>query len=206
MGKVKTAGYAERKVDVNKATYQFTFEETKKNAFDSVKATDQAVEKYLKALKDKGFDIKMFRLEDQSNSRNSSYNSDSITAHSVKRISYECQADTALINIFNAVAAENAVNVYISVEFTFENEKELKKELLQEAVRNSKEKAEIIALANGEKVVGIDHADFDRYGDMDDADDQPIMYKAAGMNLLADELSERQETVSETVYITWNIE
>ena len=203
MGKIKVRGYAQEKVEVDKCEYNICFECTNSLQEDAIKRVNDNCELFLTKLKESGVDLKDIRLTGDDIS--DSYYQKNKKSYS-RCISYTSDASVKTNNFILNLIKDNKIVADVRTNYFYSKKEELHKELLRRAVEDSRENAEIIALANNNKVISIDYLTFDRY-DYDDVlieDRNVCMPNSVGC--ISDELSNSLEVESEELYITWNIE
>ena len=201
MGKIKVRGYAQRKVEVDECEYTVRFSHTDVYESEAIRRVKENCEAYLSKLKELGFDISKVRLSDDNILRAGSNKTCS------RELKIVTDASVKTNNLMLGIVKDNKIEATITTNYRYSKLAELHKELLSLAVKDSKDKAEIIASASDSKVLNIDYMTFDRY-DCDEDDDvldcQPnVMYEKTCD--LSDELKIDRNFETEEVYITWNI-
>ena len=151
--------------------------------------------------------MKQIHLEEDDISNVNDYNDNGKLMIAKRILSFNTGFDAGFNNRILKIISENDINAYLDTESYISNKKEIHEELLKEAVKDSRRKAELIAMANDQKVKYIDSVEDDRY--MDEDDDSPSFMNIiapAGEGLLSDELRGEELTETEEIYIKWVIE
>lgn len=207
MGTIKVKGYAERKVEADSVCFTITFLSKDIKASSAAEEVKKQCEVFLKEINASGIPAKQIHLEEDDISNVSDYNDGGKLMIAKRILSFNTVFDAAFNNRILKIISENDINAYLDTESYISNKKEIHEELLKEAVKDSRRKAELIAMANDQKVKYIDSVEDDRY--MDEDDDSPSflnMISPAGESLLSDELRGKELTETEEIYIKWVIE
>lgn len=209
MGIIKIKGHASRKVNADKVRYRITFISKDVKASRASEQVKTQCDIFLKAMKELGFDVSGFHLD--SDVIENSYNKDEKEANRI--ISFEIKFDPKINNTIYSIVKKEDLNTDIETDFFLSNRKKLCNELLQEALLDSKRKAELIAEANDQKVkyaeTICDSSDDLRYN-KDYESKERIPMDILGLELndksLSAELSAKQIEEYVDLYVTWVIE
>lgn len=208
MGTIKVKGYVEKEVAADLAEYVISFRGRDIKTSVSVNDARRQSEIFLKEMKDAGFDISQMHLDDD-NIDDYRYD-DRSTKSTNRKKSFKVKFDPKISNLILSIIERNNLNVSIQTRFDISDKKSLHEELLKEAVKESKNRAELIASVNGQTVKYIDSVEDDIYEEEEKID-------VFGMKLLescvpgadayiSDDLQGKLITQSATVYIKWVIE
>ena len=204
MGKIKVRGYAERKIEVDECVYTIRFSHSDVYEAEAIRRVKENSEEFLRKLKEKGIDIRKVHLSDDYITRGGSNKTCS------RELKIVCDASTKTNNFMLNIVKDNKIEASVITNYRYSKTQELHKELLSLAVKDSKEKAEIIASASDSKVLNIDYMTFDRYDTEEDEDycakEMRCDYDEAAVPCsVSDEISNKLNIESEEVFITWNI-
>lgn len=207
MGKLTVRGSAERELSYNEVELSLTFHchaETTSLVLHDI--TEQC-ERFLERIKAAGVNMKDIRVGDHSIDQ--SYNHKKTSVYANREIKMRLKFDMAFINEIMNLIKEQDFAIEFDCDYHLTNKKEIHDELLKEALADSRKKAEFMADAIGQKVVGIDSIDYSGY-----CEDFAISckYAAGGLALpdrtplLSDQLEAPFTTENESVTVSWLIE
>lgn len=209
MGKLMITGKAEREVCYDVVELTVTFCNDDKNSSDAIDTVIRQSEKFLSIIASKGADVSKIRMDDDSLERSSRY--DDKRRSSARRSFCLCTAfDMKFINSISQIIRDENFNAEIKYEYILTNKNEIHKELLKEALDDSRKKAEMIATAVGEKIVGIEEMKLDNIKayirqHMEERELSFVDYYQSETSC-SDELSSPITIETETVNVTWIIE
>lgn len=204
MGKIKVRGYAESKIEVDECVYTVKFSHTDVYESEAIRRVKENCEEFLKVLKEKGFDLTSVHLSEDNILRTG--NNKTCT----RELKIIADASTKTNNFILGIVKDNKIEASVTTSYRYSKMDELHKQLLAIAVKDSKQKAEIIASASDSQVLSIDYMTFDRYEfeDYEDRYENVKCYVDRDNNSsygLSDELSNRLDIEREEVFITWNV-
>ena len=111
------------------------------------------------------------------------------------------------LNHFKDILKKEDFDSDLSIRYFTSNILDIHKELLREAIEDSKAKAEIIASTMGQKIIGIDKVLFgDQFGRIETEEDFFEKKIHCIGSSLSDELSADKQAVKENVEVDWIIE
>lgn len=208
MSVIKVRGVAKRKVlaDIINIEIKFYSEDIKTS-----RATDknnEQCERFLKKFKDVGVDPSFLRLSEDKIISN--YSKSDLKTVS-RTVNFEMPFDARINNAIMKIIKNEDLTVFIDTEFAISNKEQIHKELLQEALIDSKNKAELIASANNQSVKYIDSVS-DNWKDIYDIDKDTssLCGSINGLYLeddsLSAQLSAKYLEEYEAVYVSWVIE
>ena len=207
MSTIKIKGQATRKVYADTIKYRLSFYSKDQKASKAAERTREQCEIFLKDMKEYGFDISKFQLESDEISKE--YNSEEKKA--TRTLIILTDFDPKINNaIFNIIQKED-LTVETKTDYYLSYLDELHKELMQEALLDSRNKAELIASSNNQKVKYaslISEYRDDLWGEDD------VAYRKCGIVrgiLLDDESYSSQLCAKEiehtaTLFVEWEIE
>ena len=122
-----------------------------------------------------------------------------------KSISINVEADLALVEKI-AVLMQSLSEAEYKVYFNLNNQAEKERLVLREAIENSRRSAEIIAASFGEKVVGMETANY-QYSGWDEREKSRGLVKSVSVDFDTEDMSRRLQnptkTVSKSIDIIW---
>lgn len=118
-------------------------------------------EKFLQRLEEAGIDITMIRLQDDSVDQPSYRDEDHVKA--TRTLKFDSDAYADINNFILKVIQEEHIDADISTDYYLSNEGEIRKQLRAEALKDSRENAELLADAAGKTIVGIDTIDMSHH-------------------------------------------
>ena len=161
MGAITVTGFAKRSVAYDRMIITVTFHAWAKTTDQVLTEIESQSEKFLQILKDEGFGIKSIQMKNtdlDEKKNNGSDKSFDISVSGSKSLLLDSPLNMKVINGIQDVIKENKMDASFSVSFYLSDTEELHRELLKEAIEDSRKKAEIIAESVGEKVIGIEEA------------------------------------------------
>ena len=177
MGKVKIIGKAEKEFQPDLCDVDIRFGCLKRTADTASKYVNDQCEKLLSELLEKGFKTdNIVIFSDGVNLRTDSYfrRDDSpkeIIYDAFRGIRLTIPAEQNLINSIRDITENGYKNISFSTTFRISNEYELKKQLIKEAVVDSKAQAFLLAGSMEQKIIGIDTANLSGSSDYTDSED-----------------------------------
>ena len=124
-----------------------------------------------------------------------------------KKIMISAPFHMAFINFIKNVIKDNQMDADFSTRFSFSDVDSLHKKLLREAIEDSKSKAEIIASAMGQKIIGIEEVSSDIHSGCNIEENDSIqmsdIFAVLDNHSISDQLSAKRTTVSERVEVIW---
>lgn len=216
MGTIKIIGTAQRNVPYDVMNITITFNSWEKTPSAALSHVDEQCEKFLSLLKKDGFDIHKLRMSDTKLSQDRVKDDDDdeenewirLEATASIDIKISVKYDMSVLNHIKDILKKENFDADLSIYHYISNILDIHKELLKEAIEDSKAKAEIIASTMGQKLTGIDKVLFgDKYGRIETEEDffEENVHALRGSSL-SDELSADTQTVKECVEVDWIIE
>jgi len=206
-GKIFVRGEAERFVPYDAVKISVNFYKKSRNADEASRSVIKESEAFLKELKKRSVDISSIELEEELHGEETS-RGDRDAVRSERKFTIKTAADIRIINAVIRMIIDNHWSTTVDTSYILTNEEEVRKELMQEAMRNSREKAEIIAAAAGMSVGGLDSVntagrktvyygiDADMFYSMDDDSGA----------LLSEEIAIGEKKLSEEMEVVWLLE
>lgn len=159
MGKLNIIGTAEKKISCNAMYLFLTFSAYEATASRASEKAMQNCDSFLKMLQENQIVISEISLEETKTEKSYSKKEE---YYSVRKIRFSSELDIALLNQFELWIQKVPFNVALSTEFYISNMAEVRKELLREAVEDSRQKAEMLAEAMNQKITGFEEVIMDR--------------------------------------------
>ena len=208
MGKLMIKGEAKRRVEADMETITIRFQSREGTSANAAERVISDSEEFLEIIKELGVDLSSIQLANDDIEQDS-YNDD-IEVTATRELMIEIGYDIRFNNDILDIIQKNNMNVDLEVVHDISNRSALHEELIQEAVADSRKKAELIASATGQKIIGIDEVHLgERYVEsrmdwMCQEKERSIARPRAAM--LSDQLKAPVMTEAETVNVTWIIE
>lgn len=215
MGTIKIIGTAQRNVPYDVMNITITFNSWERTPSAALSHVDEQCEKFLSLLKNEGFDIHKLRMSDTKLSQDRVKADDEeenewlrLEASASIDIKISVKYDMFVLNHIKDILKKENFDADLSIYHYISNILDIHKELLKEAIEDSKAKAEIIASTMGQKLTGIDKVLFgDKYGRIETEEDffEEHVHALRGSSI-SDNLSADTHTVKECVEVDWIIE
>lgn len=158
MSKLSVKGIAEMDFTVDLFKVTIIIRATAPSTGEVIQSGKKKTEQFLAIMKDKlGIEPSCFKLE--ADSVKEEYNNKNNYSYT-KKLSLEINADLAALSRITSLLGE-LNNVEYDVDFDFSDEDEKVKQVIDAAISNSREKAELIASSLGKTIQGVDEISFD---------------------------------------------
>lgn len=161
MGEMIIKGYAERRVECDIIQYILKFIGEGVSVPEAAKKSSDELERFLKIMEENGIGSEVFELGDNSTSKKYRSENEEMPYESKRIITAKMPMNTANADAIMQYITNYQLNVEISDTYSYSHKSELHKELLKEAVDDSRARAEIIASYAGQKIKGIKRIDTD---------------------------------------------
>lgn len=201
----KIIGKSERKINYDIAIISINFLASGKVTFDASAKTLKDCDKFLEEIEKMGIKPSSFSLDNDEVSEGG-YSDDS-DYESERCIKLEIPFDMVIINSIHELLNTKKYNAEFELDYKLSNEKKIHMELMNEAVLDSKEKAEKLAKTLGLKLKGVESLvtdnNFDNYdmmeceGSLKFLSDSPIK---------SNELKSKDTMIRERVEVKWILE
>lgn len=208
MNTIKVKGYASKTFVADKVKYEITFYTVDVNTARASSIVKKQCEQFLKCFREKGFDIAKFHLSSDNISIRSY---DKETKKAARTVTFESQFDPKISNLILETIKNENLTVDIETTFSLSNRKQIHRELLKEALLDSKEKAEKLAEANNQHVKYIDTVSDYKDDIYKDEESAPLLMGDVLGILLEDDslsaqLAAKKIEEHEVIYVSWVIE
>ena len=205
MGTIQVSCKAARKVECDLLEYTLTFTRTKGSVSLAIDAVEKDMEKTLEALKNFGVAIEHIHVEKDSVDEGYSQK-DTAVFECERKVRFKIKANNAFTNRLMDILKNNQISALVDTNYYYSEEQKLRKELLKEALQDSKSKAELLAGANQQTVVGIEKIEESgRY-------ENPVDFMCIGQEKytkrksLSDQLGTKELNIEAEILVTWNIQ
>lgn len=205
MGKIKINGSAKKEFKADVMRVDISISTAGETSASAINKGKKETEKVLQLLADLGFELSKVSMEKDRVSNPSRYDDDKYY-HFEKEISLTSSANLALLESISDGLIKNEINATYDEAFYLSDIESAKKAVLQDALLDSKKKAEIIAETLGQKVVGIESAKCDEYREDAESERLYMCCEQERPVSLAAMLSPDTISVDRSIDVTWNIE
>ena len=205
-GKIYTKGTATESYTCDQVTFQIEFYCSSVTGSKASETVMNQCERFLERLSNAGVDIQQIQL-DKDHIRQPSYrDNEKITASRTLKFSAEAKAE--INNYILKLIQEEHLDADISTSYSLSNENDLRKQLRMRAIADSKETADMLAVAAGKHVVGVDSIDADGHTIREKQKNRIAV--SAGEDeifcIFSRKLSMPTKDLKEEVEVTWLIE
>lgn len=187
MGKVLVLGKAEKKIAPDSCDITITLETKKNTSAAAAREISVMSEKLLSKLQNIGLDLKKIEIIQDSLSSESEYRSDKMYFQAKKKIQIQTSAESSTVNTIKTVVEDEIYGVTYNITYFVSKESEIRKQLMKEAIMDSRKKADFLAESLGIKIVGVDSANLTGIEDVYDVsedDETEVLYERERMALL----------------------
>lgn len=210
MGQLKIKGSAQKefKADMMEVVISISiFGETSHHAINRGK---QEAEQVLQLLVDMGINLSDVTMNEDSVSTPNRYNEYKFYQFE-KEMSFISEANLSIIEALSEGIVENKLSATYKEKFYLSNIGDAKKIVLQEALLDSKKKAEALAETLGQKIIGMELARCSEYNDCDDDDviepcTAVMCIKKTKKDSLAAQLSPDIIIINRNIDVSWIVE
>ena len=209
MGNLKLRGNAKREFTADLMEVTVSVSTDGETAAYAIKKGKKETEKILKLLVELGADLSRVIMTNENVSEPSRYSDDGFYTFQ-KSISFMTQADLDLLERLSCGIIEREIDATYRERFCLSNAENVSKQVLQEALLDSRKKAEVMAETLGQKITGVESVKCDEYND--DDEDAEIRYCLCSEQeseiggSLATQLSPGTITVEKHVDVSWIVE
>lgn len=205
MGTIQITRKAARKVECDVLEYTLTFTRTKSSVSLAIEAVEKDMEKTLEALKNFGVAIEHIHVEKDSVDEGYSQK-DTAVFECERKVRFKIKANNAFTNRLMDILKNNQISALVDTNYYYSEEQKLRKELLKEALLDSKSKAELLAGANQQTVMGIEK--IEESGRYENAVDFMCIgqEKYTERKSLSDQLGTKELNIEAEILVTWNIQ
>ena len=202
MGKITTEGSASRRVSPDRMILTLCFFQRSAEVDRSIQSAHAQCEAFLAALQGAGFPLEQVRLQNDELGRGYDENPSFLTNRTIE---LRTETDLAFATWVYEQIRTQRYSATCSVRFELSDPESVRKELLAEAYRDAREKADLLAGLSGGAITGIDTIG----GDDDMPMPRAMLCKGAGNlldsspNSLTDSLEAAEIEQNEHIRVTW---
>ena len=212
MGKILVKGKAERQYEADLFIITLTITTNHRDSSLATKEADKMVEELLQALERLNIAAECLCITEDKTVMAAHY--DDMEGYiSTRRLELRAARNMSLVNDIRELIGDGFPRVAISVGYDISDESKCRKELLEEAIRDSHDRAEMMAAAVGCRIIGLDTARLDD-GDFEideledltkEGNERVYMYPkdVRGMGRYADRLQTEKVELCAEVNIVW---
>jgi len=168
MGKVLVLGKAEKKIAPDSCDITITIESRKNTSAAALKEASVLCEQLLSKIQHIGLDLKKIDISHDSLSFESDYRSDKKYYQALKRILIHTSSDTSSINTIKSIMEEGVNGISYHLRYSIADEADIRKQLMKEAIMDSRRKADFLAESTGNRIIGVDSANLTENEDVYD--------------------------------------
>ena len=221
MGKIKIIGKAKREYQPDQCEINLSLNARERASDISSKQVNDQLESLLAAFVDIGINIENIVITNDRTSppselrfQGSDESRKEFLYETARGIQLVVPADQKIINIIRDITEDGFKNISFSRRYILSNEMALRKELLKDAIADSKEQALFFAESMGQRIVGIETANLSSREDFSD----PLEYESelektmrnlqgcSSQRPLSDKLKANTIELSAEVNIVWMID
>lgn len=208
MGKIMVVGKAEREYAPDYCSVKLEVEVVRKTASEASIVSSEQCEQLLSKLQELGIKPETVEIHSDRVDKRSDYHSNEISYESTKSLWLHLPADMHLINNIRAIIETGFEDVSFTTVYSVSNETELTKQLLKEAIADSRAKADFLATSMDLQITGIDSAnlsgDEDVYDLCEDEEEEEHVYYCRAMGRpLSDNLKPNKIELKSEVKVVW---
>lgn len=158
MGKVLVLGKAEKKIAPDSCDITITIESRKNASATAAKEISVLCEQLLSKLQKIGLDLKKIEITNDILSVEREYRTEKTLYQARKSIQIHTSSDSSVINTIKSVLEDGLTGVSYNLSYSVSNEADVRKQLMKEAIMDSRRKAVFLAESIGTKIIGVDSA------------------------------------------------
>ena len=162
MSKLTNVGRAKKQYEADAETITLCFQAHAENAATANEKVLAECETFLEVLTNWGIAMDQIHMSDDRISQ--SYDDQELEAEAAREIKLELPYSMEFNNSILALIQEKHLNVDFEIDYHLSNYESIHQELMQAALADSKAQAEMIAASMGQRIIGIDKLEVDRFG------------------------------------------
>lgn len=212
MGKILVKGKTERQYEADICVIHLTISSNHSDSSAATKEADKMMEELLQAMENIGIEVECFRITIDKTTIASHY--DDLKGYvSTRHLELRAAKSMTLVNDIREVIGNGFPKVAVAVSYAISDEGKYRRELLQEAIHDSRERADMMAATVGCKVIGLDTArlsdgdfDIDDIEDLTEGESEHVYMcqeRARGLGRFADRLQTEKVELKAEVNIVW---
>ena len=210
MGTIKTRGIAEREVPADTTTFTIRFKTRDIKEDKAITKCTEICEGFLKDIM--GMGLKLDDIELSEDRLSTGSYDDKTMRLCEKSIKFKTPCSPKFNSMISRIIAKGKYEVDLSKDDCVKKDAQIREQLLVEAIQDSRRKAELIASADGRRIIDIDSVCDNRYADY--WEDEDLMEARCGNvtgilldddNSLLSNLAAPKVTIQETINISWSV-
>ena len=215
MGKIKIIGTASRDVPYDMMEVTIKFHSWDKSVTNAVNKTDTLCDDFLNVLLENNFDISKIHMGDiEINQKKVSNDSAGeplrLSVSTNKSIIIPTPFNMNCLNFLKDTVKDMGADANLSVNYYYSNTSDIDNVLIEEAIADSRKKAEIAAKAMGQHIIGISEATINksnnRYSDDNKSYDLCDIFACLSSDSPTNQLTANTSKLSASVEVDWIIE
>ena len=206
MGKLKITGRAERKVTCDTMEISLMFVALEKTTAFAAAKVGQYCDEFLTILQNNGIDISSMRLEKENLDTSDAGDDEQDIAAALRKVSLKMPYNMAFLNQLNELISVSSYDIYFETDFSISNQADIGKELLKEAVEDSRAKAQMLVDMMGQKIIGIEEVTTDNFSRQYACYGAPPSGALEKVNSISNQLQAPERNESVRIEVIWNIE
>lgn len=211
MGKLKLRGHTKRKFTADLMEVTISISTDGETAAYAINKGKRETEKVLKLLVELGIDLSKVKMINEYVSEPSRYDDEEWYSFE-KSISFISQANLTLLERLSSGIVEREIDAIYRERFCVSNAENVEKQVLQEALLDSRKKAEAMAETLGQRITGIESAKCDGYEGDNEEEDDGIRFFSKGFvvdkypDSLAEQLAPGTIVIEKSIDVSWIVE
>ena len=211
MGKILVVGRAERECEPDYCKVRIKIGVRGKTSSDVSKRSSELCEKILGEFETIDINPEDFMITNDEIDTCSRYDSNETMYRSEKTLVIEFEKNMVLVNTIRGIIEKGYDSITLDVSYGISDENKKYKELLKDAINDSRSKAELLAESMGVKIVGIDNANLSDDDDvfdltLEDEEEETVHYMRSlpgSAYGLSDRLKSDTVSLKQEVRIVW---
>ena len=206
MGKIKVKGSAAMDFAADTMELTFTVGTESASPVTAAEKGKAQTEALLSVLEELGIAPEEITLRSENVSEQHGYGGQQTVFRFSKEMTLKTKADLNLSEKVSAAIIAKEIPARYSVSFSLSDEKACGEKVIAAALADARAKAELIAAATGNKVTGLDSADFEYDNSTPTVGLMRSCYAADERSSAASRLTPDRITVSKEISVCWNAE
>lgn len=205
-GKIYIKGTASEQYTCDRVRLEIKFYSSGLSGAKASESVMTQCERFLECLSNAGMDIKQVQLEGDRIGQASYRDDEKVTAS--RTLKFDAVATAEMNNFILKIIQNEHLEAEVSTSYYLSNENELRKQLRERAIADSKENAELLAAVAGKRVIGVDSIDME--GRVSTAAHSKPLAPAGGLDeifcIFSRDLSMPTKKLEESATVVWLIE
>lgn len=203
MGKLRVEGHAKKEFACDRIDLTITFCNRNTTSDIALKASLKQTEDFLAEIKKIGLEPSDVKIDNDSVEQHYDEKKGPY-AEAERRLEISLPFDMAVVNSVLHIVRQNKYNVDVDTRYQLTRQNEIQKELIREAIEDSRKQADMLAEMLGQKITGVHSAQIPTYEHFVSYERERSL--ACLKASLSDELAAPTREVSADVTIVWLVE